>query len=104
MLTTCLREWGSGGGTRRDFMVGCPLAAAAVLSYAVQPDRWIAPHLAVAVGLVVSLSRSGSLFFGLLPGCLLLIRVGVPSRLRFGGFGRCMMIGHSLCLSRMLSF
>ena len=47
--STCLREWGSGGGTRRDFMVGCPLAAAAVLSCAVQPDRWIAPHLAVRV-------------------------------------------------------
>ena len=28
---TCKREWGSAGGHRRDFMVGCPLAAAAVL-------------------------------------------------------------------------
>ena len=29
-------------------MVGCPqAAAAAVLSCRVQPDRWIAPHLAV---------------------------------------------------------
>ena len=45
--STCLREWGSGGGTHLDFMVGCPLAAAAVLSCTVQPDRWIAPHLAV---------------------------------------------------------
>ena len=45
--STCLREWGSSGGTRRDFMVGCPLAAAAVLSCTVQSDRWIAPHLAV---------------------------------------------------------
>ena len=35
------------GGTRRDFMVGCPLLAAAVLDCAVQPDRWIDPHLAV---------------------------------------------------------
>ena len=26
--STCMREWGSGGGTRRDFMVGCPLSAA----------------------------------------------------------------------------
>ena len=42
-----MREWGSVGGTRRDFMVGCPLLAAAVLSCAVQSDRWIAPHLAV---------------------------------------------------------
>ena len=37
----------STGGHRRDFMVGCPLAAAAVLFCKVQPDRWIAPHLAV---------------------------------------------------------
>ena len=29
---TCKREWASAGGHRRDFMVGCPLAAAAVLS------------------------------------------------------------------------
>ena len=42
-----MREWGSGGGTRRDFMVGCPLSAAAVLTCTVQADRWIAPHLAV---------------------------------------------------------
>ena len=33
--------------TRRDFVVGCPLSAAAVLSCTVQADRWIAPHLAV---------------------------------------------------------
>ena len=32
---------------RGDFMVGCPLAAAAVLSCRVQSDRWITPHLAV---------------------------------------------------------
>ena len=42
-----MREWGSGGGNRRDFMVGCPLAAAAVLSCTVQADKWLAPHLAV---------------------------------------------------------
>ena len=28
-------------------MIGCPLTAAAVLSCAVQADRWISPHLAV---------------------------------------------------------
>ena len=44
---TCKRDWGSPGGTRRDFMIGCPLAAAAVLSCTVQADRWISPHLAV---------------------------------------------------------
>ena len=46
--STCKRDWGAAGGQRMDFMVDCPLAAAAaVLSCRVQADRWIAPHLAV---------------------------------------------------------
>ena len=46
---TCKRSWTAAGGHRRDFILGCPLAAAAaaILSCNVQPDRWIAPHLAV---------------------------------------------------------
>ena len=36
---TCKRDWNSASGRRRDFMVGCPLAVAAVLSCKVQPDR-----------------------------------------------------------------
>ena len=44
---TCERTWGSAGGHRRDFMVGCPLTVAAVSSCKVLNDRWIAPHLAV---------------------------------------------------------
>ena len=43
---TCKRNWGATGGHRRDLMVGCPLAAA-VLYCNVQPNRWIAPNLAV---------------------------------------------------------
>ena len=37
--------WASACG--RDFTVGCTLAAAAVTSCVVEPDRWIVPHLAV---------------------------------------------------------
>ena len=44
---TCKRDWDSASGHRRDFMVGCPLALAVVLSCKVQADIWIAPHLAV---------------------------------------------------------
>ena len=44
---TCKRSWTAAGGHRSDFMVGCPLAAAALLSCKVQPDMWIAPHLAI---------------------------------------------------------
>ena len=44
---TCKKAWDSAGGHRRDCMVGCPLAVAAVLSCNVQADRWVASHLAV---------------------------------------------------------
>ena len=44
--STCKRDWSATGGLRRDFMIGCPLNAAAV-SCRVLVDRWIAPHLAV---------------------------------------------------------
>ena len=44
---TCKRSWDSAGGSRRDFMVGCPRAAAAVSRNVVEEDRWILPHLAV---------------------------------------------------------
>ena len=44
---TCKRGWTAAGGHRRDFILGCPLAAAAILSCKVQPDKWIAPHLEV---------------------------------------------------------
>ena len=40
---TCKKAWDSVGGHRRDFMVGCLLAVAAVLSCKVQNDRWVAP-------------------------------------------------------------
>ena len=44
---TCKRDWNSASGHRRDFMVGCSLTVAAVLSCKVQADRWIAPHFAI---------------------------------------------------------
>ena len=44
---TCKRSWTADGGHRRDFILCCPLAAAALLSCKVQSDRWIAPHLVV---------------------------------------------------------
>ena len=44
---TCKRCWTAVGGHRRDFVLGCPLAAASILSCKVQLDRWIDPHLAV---------------------------------------------------------
>ena len=101
--------WSAAGGHRRDFMVGCPLAVAAVLSFKVQdsgllPILLFVPYLTAVGGLVVLLRLCSAPLFGLLLGCLLLIRVGVPSLLRFGGFGKFMMNDFSLSLSRMLSF
>ena len=46
---TCKRTWDYAGGHRIDFMVGCTLAAAAVTSCVVEPDRWIVPHFAVRI-------------------------------------------------------
>ena len=51
---TCKRSWGDSGGNRRDFMVGCPLVAAAVNSCSVQLDRWIVPHHAVRASFLYS--------------------------------------------------
>ena len=104
---TCKRDWTAAGGRRRDFVIGCPLAAAAILSCKVQPDRWIAPHLAIRAlfdycrwesWVTQPVQRTP---FGLLLGCLLLTKVIVPSRLRFREFGRFMMSIFSLCLVRM---
>ena len=44
---TCKKDWNATDGHRRDFMVGCLLAVAAVLSCKVQGDRRNDPHLAV---------------------------------------------------------
>ena len=44
---TCRRTWDTDSGIRRDFQIGCPLCAAAVLSFEVMSDRWVQPHLAV---------------------------------------------------------
>ena len=44
---TCRQDWRSSSGSRWDFMVGCPRAAAAVSGCEVMRDRWVVPHFAV---------------------------------------------------------
>ena len=44
---TCERCLGASGGTRRDFMLACPWAAASLISCEVRSDRWVQPHIAV---------------------------------------------------------
>ena len=107
---TCKRTWGPTAGHRRDFMVGCPLVAAAVASCSVQRDRWIVPHLAVRTyfecarwtcKVTQPVRRVHP--FGLLLGYLPWTKAEVPSLPRFRGSGRFMMIGCSSCLGMMLS-
>ena len=89
-------------------MVGCPFAAAVVL-----PARFILTDGMLLIllsglsltgvgGLVALRSWCSVLSFGLLLGCLLSIRVGCPSRLRFRGSGRFMMSVYSSCPGTML--
>ena len=44
---TCKKDLASTGGTRRDFILGCPLATTAVEGCWVDDSRWIQPHFAV---------------------------------------------------------
>ena len=94
LASSCMREWGSSGGTRRDFMVGCPLSSSCYSSL----------FLIMSVGLVVLPSRFDFLLSGLLPGCPLLIKVENLGLWRFVGSGKFMMIVCSSCLGRMLFF
>ena len=41
---TCKRDLSCSGGSRRDFVLGCPLAAAALAGCWVDCNRWIQPH------------------------------------------------------------
>ena len=91
---TCKRSWISTGGNRRDFLVGCPLAAAAVLSCSVCAGRWLQPHFAVSASF--DCSRWSCRVIQLVPsdlllGCMLFIRVGTPSLLGSRWSGRFMM-------------
>ena len=86
-------------GSRKDFMVGCRRAAAAVSRCLVSEDRWILPHLAVRAHFECSRwvylgfhSRFSARLCGLPPGCLCLIRVVGLGLRRFRGFGVFMMI------------
>ena len=44
---TCCKTFGSGGGSRRDFILGCSHAISALRWCSVLQERWILPHYAV---------------------------------------------------------
>ena len=96
---TCKRTWDSDSGNKRDFQIGCPLCAAAVLSCEVVNDRWVQPHLAVRTWFaaerwsdqVTQPRRFAPLWPAFWVPSVDRSR-GLLSLLRFGGSGRFMMI------------
>ena len=48
------RDWASTSGTRRDFFLGCPLAAAALSRCWVDTERWVQPHFSVCASFLAS--------------------------------------------------
>ena len=50
---TCKRDWGL-GGTRSDFVLGCPLESASLSDCWVDGCRWIQPHLSVCASFVAA--------------------------------------------------
>ena len=103
-LSTCCRSFGSCGGSSRYFVLGCPLAAAALEWCTVLQDRWVLPHYAVRAPFSVVVGRLGlvgCLFSGLLPGLPAVIGLGVLSLSRFVVLGRCTM---NLCCPFILPF
>ena len=79
---TCKRDWSATGVHRWDFIFGCPLAAAAIFPARFRLTDGLllilmsGRSLIAAGGLVELRSQCSALPFGLLLGCLLLIRVG----------------------------
>ena len=107
---TCKRDWSA---TLLVVIVGILWLVALLLLLLFFPARFsltgglllillLGLSLTAVGGLVVLLCLGSALPFGRPLGCLLLIRVGVPSRLRFNWFGRFMMNAFSSCLGRML--
>ena len=46
--STCQFQLDEDKGSRRDFLLACPIALAAATAFSVLPDSWFAPHFAVS--------------------------------------------------------
>ena len=51
---TCKRDWSCSGGSKRDIVLDCPLAAVALAGCWVDCNRWIQPHFAVRASFLAS--------------------------------------------------
>ena len=52
--STCQFQLDEDKGSRRDFILACPIALAAASMCAVVPDRWFTPHFAVCAEFTLS--------------------------------------------------
>ena len=52
--STCQFQLDEDKGSRRDFLLACPIALAAATACSVLPDRWFTPHFAVCADFVLS--------------------------------------------------
>ena len=87
--STCQFQLDEERGSRRDFLLACPIALAAATACSVLPDRWFTPHFAVFAEFALSSwdatverARIHSPF-GLLAGFIALIAPGLLSRMKF---------------------
>ena len=91
--STCQFQLDEDKGSRRDFLLACPIALAAATACSVLPDRWFTLHFAVyaefALSAWVLLSKGLGLIltFGLLVGFNVLIDLGPLHPKTFGIFG-----------------
>ena len=81
--STCQFQLDEDKGSRRDFLLACPIALAAATASYVLPDRWFTPHFAVYAEFSLSLLGMPPLIglgltlpFGLLVGFNALIALG----------------------------
>ena len=54
LSSTCQFQLDEDKGSRRDFLLACPIALAAASACSVLPDRWFAPHFAVCAEFALS--------------------------------------------------
>ena len=91
--STCQFHLDEDKGSRRDFLLACPIALAAASACYVSPDRWFTPHfLSVQsslslLGMLLLIGLRFILPFGLLVGFNFLIVLGLLRPNRFVIFG-----------------
>ena len=85
---TCQFQLDEDKGSRRDFLLACPIALAAATACSVLPDRWFTPHfwflrsLHSLLGMLLLKGLGFILTFGLLAGLIAQIALGLLSRMR----------------------